>query len=117
MTALWVVLGALVGAPLRLVADRTAVRRRGPGSVLGILAVNVLGSLLLGVVLGARDPSPAVVALVGTGLCGALTTFSTYGYDVVRLVEERRVLRALGYLSGSVLLGVGAATIGYLVLR
>ncbi|SDP65940.1 CrcB protein [Klenkia soli] len=117
MTALWVVLGALVGAPARLAADRLAVRWRGAGSVVGILAVNVVGSLVLGVVLGSRGLSPAVVALVGTGFCGTLTTFSTFGYDVVRLVEERRVGRALAYLAGSLLLGVAAATIGYSIVR
>ena len=117
MTALWVALGALVGAPLRFAADRAAVRWRGRGSVLGILVVNVLGSLVLGVVLGLRDLSPAVVALVGTGFCGTLTTFSTFGFDVVRLVEERAVGRALAYVAGSLLLGVGAAAVGYLAVR
>jgi fluoride exporter len=117
MTALWVVLGALVGAPLRLLAERVAVARRGRGSVLGTLTVNVAGSAVLGVLLGLRDVSPAVVALVGTGFCGTLTTFSTYAGDVVRLVEERAVLRAVGYLTGSVLLGAGVAAAGYLAVR
>ena len=117
MTAVWVALGAVVGAVLRFGADRAAVRRRGAGTVVGILAVNVVGSLVLGLVLGARDVSPAVVALVGTGFCGTLTTFSTFGSDVVRLVEERRVGRAVAYLAGSLLLGVGAAAIGYTIVR
>ncbi|MFC7574871.1 fluoride efflux transporter FluC [Klenkia terrae] len=54
---------------------------------------------------------------MGTGFCGTLTTFSTFGFDVVRLVEERRVGRALAYLTGSVLLGVAAASIGYGIVR
>ena len=113
MTALWVALGALAGAPLRLLADRLAVTRRGPGSVLGTLTVNVVGSAVLGVLLGLRDVSPAVLALVGTGFCGTLTTFSTFGYDVVRLVEERLVGRALAYLAASLVLGLGAAAAGF----
>jgi fluoride exporter len=117
VTALWVALGALVGAPLRMLADRTAAARRGPGSVLGILVVNVAGSALLGVLLGLRDVSPAVLALVGTGFCGTLTTFSTFGWDVVRLVEERAVARAVAYLTGSVALGLGAAALGWLAVR
>lgn len=117
MTPLLVVLGALVGAPLRLLADRVAVARRGPGSVLGTLAVNVVGSAVLGVVLGLRGVPPAVLALVGTGFCGTLTTFSTFGFDVVRLVEERAVLRMAGYLTGTVVLGLGAAAAGYLLAR
>jgi fluoride exporter len=117
VTALLVVLGALVGAPLRLLADRVAVARRGAGSVLGTLTVNVVGSAVLGVLLGRHDVSPAVVALVGTGFCGSLTTFSTFGADVVRLVEERAVLRAAAYLTGSVVLGIGAAAAGWLLAR
>ncbi len=117
MTAVWVALGALAGAPLRLLADRVAMRRRGSGSVLGTLTVNVAGSALLGVLLGLRNVSPAVLALVGTGFCGTLTTFSTFGYDVVRLVEERMVLRALIYLAGSLVLGLGAAATGYALSR
>ena len=117
MTALWVALGAVVGAPLRLAAERVAVARRGRGSVLGTLAVNVVGSALLGVLLGLRDVSPAVLALVGTGFCGSLTTFSTYANDVVRLVEERAVTRAVAYLAGSLVLGLGAAAAGWLAVR
>ncbi|MGY1803292.1 fluoride efflux transporter FluC [Blastococcus sp. SYSU D00922] len=115
MTAAWVVLGALAGAPLRLLADRVAAARRGPGSVLGTLAVNVVGSAVLGMLLGARGVSPAVVALVGTGFCGTLTTFSTFGYDVVRLVEERAVGRAAAYLAATLVLGLAAAAGGYVL--
>jgi CrcB protein len=117
VTALWVALGALAGAPLRLLADRVAVARGGHGSVLGTFVVNVAGSAVLGVLLGLRNVSPAVLALVGTGFCGTLTTFSTFGYDVVRLVEERMVARALTYLGGSLVLGLGTAATGYLLSR
>ncbi|MQA33514.1 fluoride efflux transporter FluC [Modestobacter roseus] len=117
MTALWVVLGALAGAPLRLLVERVAVARRGRGSVAGTLTVNVVGSALLGVLLGLRGVSPAVLALVGTGFCGTLTTFSTYANDVVRLVEEGAVARALAYLTGSLVLGLGAAAAGFLLVR
>ena len=113
MTPLLVVAGALVGAPLRLLAERLAVARREQGSVLGTLSVNVAGSAVLGVLLGLGDVSPAVLALVGTGFCGTLTTFSTFGFDVVRLVEERVLGRALAYLAASLVLGIGSAAAGY----
>lgn len=116
MTVLWVALGAVAGAPLRMLADRLAVARRGRGSVLGTLAVNVLGSALLGGLAGARGVSPVVLALVGTGFCGTLTTFSTFAYDLVRLIEERHAFRAVADLVGSLALGLGAATIGYLLV-
>ena len=113
MTPLLVVAGALVGAPLRLLADRVAAARRGHGSVLGTLTVNVVGSAVLGLVLGLRGLPGELVALVGTGFCGTLTTFSTFGFDLVRLVEERAVGRALAYLGGTLGLGLGAAAGGY----
>ena len=113
MTALLVVAGALVGAPLRLLADRIAVARRGRATGLGTLTVNVAGSAVLGVVLGAASAPTWVVALVGTGFCGTLTTFSTFGYDVVRLVEEKLPARAAVYLAATLVLGVGAAAAGY----
>jgi CrcB protein len=113
VTLLLVAAGALIGAPLRLLADRVAVARRGPGSVFGTLTVNVLGSAVLGLLLGLGRAPAEVIAFVGTGFCGTLTTFSTFGYDVVRLVEERRARRVLGYLSGTLVLGLGAAAAAY----
>ncbi len=70
------------------------------------------GSAVLGLVLGAAGAPSWVVALVGTGFCGTLTTFSTFGYDVVRMVEEEVPGRALAYLAATLLLGVGAAAAG-----
>ena len=113
MTPLLVVAGALVGAPLRLFVDRFAVARRGRATGLGTLTVNVAGSAVLGLVLGLAAAPSWVVALVGTGLCGTFTTFSTFGYDVVRLIEEKVPGRAVAYLAATLVLGVGAAAAGY----
>ncbi len=112
MTALLVAAGALVGAPLRLLADRLA-----RGTVYGILAVNVLGSAVLGFVLGLGSAPPAVVALVGTGFCGTLTTFSTFAADVVRLASAREVARAVSYLLLTLVLGLAAAALTHTIGR
>jgi fluoride exporter len=108
VTALLVAVGALVGAPLRLLATSIA-GRNGRDPAAGTLVVNVVGSAVLGALLGLAAAPPALVALVGTGFCGTLTTFSTFGLDVVRLDEERRFGRALAYLVASLVLGLGAA--------
>lgn len=112
MTALLVVIGALVGAPLRLWITRTAVRiGRDPAA--GTLVVNVVGSAVLGAFSGASGVHPAVLALVGTGFCGTLTTFSTFGADVVRLAEFRRLVGALAYVTATLVLGLGAAVVAW----
>ncbi|PSP99114.1 fluoride efflux transporter CrcB [Halobacteriales archaeon QS_4_70_19] len=68
------------------------------------LAVNVLGSFLLGVLVAVPAGSDLLLA-AGTGFCGAFTTFSTFAYETVRLAESGRPRRAV--LNGTVNL-VGA---------
>jgi CrcB protein len=116
VTPFLVVVGGLVGAPLRLLVTRLSARGgRDPG--FGTLLVNVAGSALLGVLLGRADVPAWAVALVGTGFCGTLTTFSTFGADVVRLLEQRALGRALAYLAATLVLGLAAAAAGYLLTR
>jgi CrcB protein len=114
MTPLLVATGALVGAPLRLLSIRIA-DRAGRDPAAGTLVVNVAGSAVLGALLGLTAAPSAVVALVGTGFGGTLTTFSTFGLDVVRLLENRRLGKALAYLAATLLLGLGAAGAGYVL--
>ncbi len=114
MTALLVVAGALVGAPLRLWATQVAVRR-GRDAAVGTLLVNVVGAALLGALTGGAGVSAEVLALVGTGFCGTLTTFSTFGADVVRLADTRRLLGALAYVVGTLVLGLAAAAAAWVL--
>ena len=67
------------------------------------------GSLLLGAVVGA-PAGPAVTALVGTGFCGALTTWSTFSYETLRLARAGHRRHALANALVSVVAGLGAAT-------
>jgi CrcB protein len=113
VTPLLVVLGAAVGAPLRLLAI-SAAARSGRDPALGTLVVNVVGSGLLGAVLGWGSAPAWVVVLVGTGFCGTLTTFSTLGADVVAMLGVRALARATAYVVASLVLGIGAAAAAYL---
>lgn len=114
MTALLVVLGAAAGAACRWAVDR-AVRSRVDGAFpWGTLVVNVAGSLLLGVLLGAAANAaagPGLLALVGTGFAGAFTTYSTFAYDTVRLAEEGLPAASVGNVVASLVLGL-LATLG-----
>jgi CrcB protein len=116
VTPLLVVAGALVGAPLRLLATRLAARGGGDPAR-GTLLVNVAGAALLGALLGRADVPAWALALLGTGFCGALTTFSTFGADVVRLLEQRALARALAYLAATVTLGPAAAALAWAATR
>jgi CrcB protein len=115
VTILLVALGAALGAPLRYFTDRTIQARHDSVFPWGTLTVNVVGSLLLGFLLGgaaAGGVSPAVVAAGGAGFCGALTTYSTFGYETVRLAEGGSVLYGFGNAMISLAAGLGAAWLG-----
>jgi CrcB protein len=111
-----VALGAAVGAPARYVTDRWVQSRHDSVFPWGTLAVNVVGSLVLGVVVGAADAmAPAVAALLGVGFCGALTTYSTFSYETMRLLELRATLYAVANVAISLVAGVAAASLGWAV--
>ncbi|GIE81106.1 putative fluoride ion transporter CrcB 2 [Actinoplanes philippinensis] len=111
MTALLVALGAAVGAPLRFLTDRVMQARFGTAFPWGTLTVNVAGSFVLGLVLG-LPLAPGAVALLGTGFCGALTTYSTFSWEILALTRRREILAATGYALLSITAGMGAAVIG-----
>ena len=116
MTVLLVALGAAIGAPARYLADRAVQARHDSLFPWGTFAVNVVGSLLLGLVASAAAAGgvgPGVVAGVGTGFCGALTTYSTFSYETLRLTEERAQAEALLNVVASVVAGLVAAALGW----
>ncbi len=84
MSWLVIALGAGAGAAARYLLDRAVTRRRFPT---GILLVNLLGSLLAGIVAGAA-PGPLTTDLLAVGLLGGFTTASTLAVDVLRLHRD-----------------------------
>jgi fluoride exporter len=87
----------------------------------GTLAVNLTGSFLLGLFLRyALDTptlTPEVRAFLTIGFCGGYTTFSTFSYETVAMLEDGEWARAGLYAALSVLLALGAAILGFLVAR
>lgn len=106
MTALLVALGAAVGAPLRYTIGRAL---DGPFPT-GMLVVNALGSGLFGV-FAALSLGDAGWALLGTGFCGAFTTFSSFAVQAV----DRPARTAAAYVVATTLLAVGACALGWLL--
>lgn len=110
----FVVAGA-AGAPARYLVDGFVGDRTEGVFPWGTLVINATGSLLLGVLSGlslyhAFPQTPRVV--LGTGFCGAYTTFSTFTFETVRLLEEGAVDEAVRNAAATLLVCAAAATAG-----
>ena len=115
MSFLFVAIGAAFGAPLRYLVDRAVQARHDSLFPWGTFAVNVAGSLVLGVLIGGANAGAvpgSLTALLGTGVCGALTTYSTFGFETVRLLEQRATFYAVLNAVASIVAGLGAAFLG-----
>lgn len=113
----WVafVVAAAVGAVLRYVVDAAVIDRTEGLFPWGTLMINVTGSLVLGVVTGLglyHGLTTAPRLVVGTGFCGAYTTFSTFTFETVRLAEEGEGTGALRNALGTLVAGAAAAALG-----
>jgi CrcB protein len=115
VTVLALVLGAALGAPARYLLDRWVQARLDTSFPWGLVVVNLLGSAVLGVVTGVAgrtEISPALLTGVATGWCGAFTTYSSFGYEAVYLVRERRAGAAVANVLITVLGGLMAVAAG-----
>lgn len=114
---LLVAAGAAVGAPLRYLVDRVVQGRHRSLFPWGTFTVNVAGSIILGAVTAAALTGAAPnewELLLGIGVCGAFTTYSTFAYETTRLLQQRDHRVALINAIASVLAGVLGATIGFM---
>ncbi len=114
-----VAVGGGIGAALRFLLDGV-VKPRVPGFPVATLLINVSGSLVLGIVTGAGQagalPLP-VVAVLGTGMMGGYTTFSTASVETVQLLRSGKPRLAVLNGLGMLVVSVGAAALGLLIGR
>ena len=109
LVLLTVAVGGALGAVLR---QLTSVSLAGRGRVLlGVLVVNVVGSFVAGVALGA-PLDPTVQLIIVSGLCGGLTTFSTFAIETIQLVMAGKHRAALMSVGQNVVWGIAASLIG-----
>ena len=115
MAYLWVALGGTAGSAARYGIAQRAGARWGWTFPWGTLAVNVTGSLSIGLVMTlllSRNADPAYRFLLVSGFLGGYTTFSAFSLEALVLVESRRWDAAALYVGGSVLLGLLATALG-----
>jgi CrcB protein len=118
MNFLYVALAGGVGAPMRYLIDIWVQRKTDRTFPWGTFVINATGSLLLGFITGLAlfHALPGIPKLlIGTGFCGAYTTFSTFTFETVRLAEEGAVREAIGNVAGSALAGLAGAAAGLLI--
>ena len=112
--------GGLVGAILRHVVGLFLVPRMTTTFPVHTCLINVTGSLALGVLVGAaetRGLAPWIRPAIAVGLIAAFTTFSTFGWETVSLVEHGETAMASAYVLASVVVGLGAVVIGLAIGR
>lgn len=121
MTLLWVGIGGFLGANARYVIGRALVERYGSAFPWGTLAVNLTGAFLIGVIaqllLLRQDDSPEWRLLLVVGVLGGYTTFSSYALEIVTLLRSDQMMRAMGYVLASNVLGVGLCWLGVSLAR
>ena len=109
------VAAAAVAAPVRYLVDGYVQDRTAGVFPRGTFVVNVTGSLMLGVVTGLglhHGLSPTTRVMIGAGFLGSYTTFSTFTFETVRLLEEGAVSEALHSAATTLLTGAVAAAAG-----
>lgn len=103
-----------IGAAARFVLDGVITSRNRASVPIGTLVINVVGSFLLGLVAGwaAEHGASSLTVLLGIGLLGGFTTFSTASVELVALVRDDRPHAAAALAAGMLLLALAAAVLG-----
>lgn len=113
--------GGAVGAVGRHFAAHFIASWAGQGFPWGILAVNVIGSLLMGILVEISallwSPSLELRAFLVVGILGSFTTFSTFALDTVSLMTRGQTIAAAGYVGASVFAAVLALMAGMAAVR
>jgi len=114
-------LGGFMGANVRYFVSTFVAKNLDPALPWGTLAVNVTGSFIIGMFLVWTTErvltDPAYRLLVAVGFCGAYTTFSSYAFETVRLMEQGHFLLAIGNFLTNNLLAVLGALAGITLAR
>jgi fluoride exporter len=116
-----VAIGGAVGSVARFLLGAFVQQRAGTTFPVGTLIINITGSLLLGFLLRFALATPSITpgtrALLTTGFCGGYTTFSTFSYETVALIEENELGRAAIYVALSLTVALVGTYCGIVAAR
>ena len=115
-----VMIGGAIGAGARHLVGQVMLARLGPGFPWWTFSINIIGSLLMGVLIGwlaLRGGSEATRLFLGVGILGGFTTFSSFSMEFWLLFERGQMAQAAAYVLGSVILGIAACGLGLFVMR
>jgi CrcB protein len=121
ITVLWIGIGGFIGANARYWLGRATIERWGASFPWGTLAVNLIGSLLIGIILetialrAVSDPAYRLFLVIG--ILGGFTTFSSFAAETVALIDEGQWTRALAYVLASNALAISACFVGVWIVR
>lgn len=111
-------IGSFVGGVLRYLVSLMLKSASG-GFPWGTFTINILGCLLIGLLWGwgSRSISPQLMMLLSVGLCGGFTTFSTFSRESLALLQGGSYLLFALYAGGSLVLGIGATALGWVLTK
>ena len=113
---LLVAIGSMIGGVARYLCALGLARSTTGAFPYGTFAVNVVGCLLIGLVYGCAERfewfSPDLRLFLATGFCGGFTTFSSFAYENIELLQDKDYLTFAAYSCLSFILGLGAAYVG-----
>lgn len=117
----YIACGGAVGSVLRYLASSALARWLGTGFPYGTLGVNVLGSLLMGMVVSLlvlrHDANPVWHPLLVVGVLGGFTTFSAFSLDILQLIQRGQMVPAVLYVALSVFVSLAALATGFTLMK
>ncbi len=121
-TILPIAAGGAIGAVARFAVAQWLVRTSANGLPIGTLAVNIIGSFLIGLYLGyimqdGHQASPAMQFFVVTGVLGGFTTFSTFSFETIQLLQRGEAATALSYIILSLIASLGACALAIWLVK
>lgn len=117
---IYIALGGGLGAVARHLVSEASKRYAGAGFPYGTMTVNILGSLLMGLLIGwlvTKQGGENLKLFLATGFLGGFTTFSAFSLDAINLLERKAYTPLMLYIGGSVLVAILALWAGLMIAR